>query len=114
MNERRLTHNPRRRSNSSSKTNRKLVQLLIGKFDLFRGWAAIWLGLWLKRAKLFNHASYRIFTTRLNDFASLKLVWIDVPYKRAQRLEVFASRGCLIVLFDERNRHGLQVSKVRG
>src|SRR5262249_23338620 len=104
MHECSLTHNPRRRRDSSGDAHGDVVQLLIGEFDRLRGWSAINRDLGLEGPKLINDRRDCVFAARLYDSGACKLVGINVADQAPQRLKMLMTRAGLIVLFDEWDR----------
>jgi len=83
-----FTHLARRRCEAAGNADDDLVQLF-GRFEVL---------------KLCDDRADRVFSALFDDLAALEFVWIDVADEFAQRVEMFAPRDGLIVLFDERNR----------
>ena len=59
----------------------------------------------LKLAKLLDDRGDRVLFFRIDDATALEFVWINIANELAQRVEMLASRECLIVFFDEGYRH---------
>lgn len=106
MNEGRLAHHARGRRNASGQPDREMVQLLVRELEFVTRGLALIMFPRFKTAELFDDGTDGIFASGFDNLGAVKLVRVHIPDKFTQRVEVFAPRGRLIVLFNEWTRQG--------
>src|SRR5688572_33138497 len=80
-----------------------MVQLLVGELEFFVRRPAVVTLFRFKSAEFFGYRTNCVFTAGFDHLGALKLVRINIADKLAKRVEVFAARARLIVVFDEWN-----------
>src|SRR2546423_6418249 len=100
MNERSLAHDARRRGYAPGGSQlADLFQFCVDAFERFGRWPLTFRKLGHAVSEFFYECGDGVFVAC--DVAALELVRVDVPYERAQFVQVFFTRAGLVVVFYE-------------